>query len=182
MVFAQAIERDGNRDARLIIKSILIIEEFTVKNYPRKFDLEEVFLHMHGAADSYTIMLRFYGGFNGIQDAVTLSKDISLAQEEKVNSKHNYRLKLIIYLSSRLRWDKPDASGYYYIARNILFKHLGLFGKNIPRQNQTLWQAIDQLIGEGLIESAHTIEGNRRASKIAIKLNPQKICLMDSSL
>ena len=98
-----------------------------------------------------------------------------MTQKLGSNAKHDYKMKLLVYLASRMKWDKLQAGQYLTISKQYLFKNLDLLGSNLSRNNQILWRTIEELQQEGYILEALELPGKRKLTKIQFQINPEKI-------
>ena len=99
----------------------------------------------------------------------------SMTQKLGSNAKHDYKMKLLVYLASRMKWDKLQDGQYLTISKQYLFKNLDLLGSNLSRNNQILWRTIEELQQEGFILEALELPGKRKLTKIQFQINPEKI-------
>lgn len=175
LVFAQPLIKGDNIGAKVTIKSVLRIKDFEIDNVPRDFDLAKAADYTYELADAYTISLEFFEGGGRVGDSIRLSKGIDIRQKLGSNAKHDYKMKLLLYLASRMKWDKLENGQYLIISKQYLFKNLDLLGSNLSRNNQILWRTIDELKQEGYILEAQEIPGDKKKAKIQFQIAPDKL-------
>ena len=175
LIFAKSLEEETGRSAEVTIKSVLRVKRYRTDNVPRDFDLSQAASYTYELADEYTVSLEFFEGIH-TGDVVRYPNTISLEQKQGRNAKFDYTTELLVYLGSRLKWDRPDENQYLTISKQYLLKNLGLFGVNKSRNNQILWRTIEELREQGYILEARELPGKRnKMSNIQIQVNPEKI-------
>lgn len=176
LVYAVETQRGDNLEAEVTIKNVLRIQNFKVDNVQRDFNAERAADYSYGAADSYTVNLEFFQTpARGARDYV-LFGNIDMRRKVGNSAQHDYAIKLIIYLASRLKWDSPKDGQYLTISKSHLFKNLDLLGKNTSRNNAIFWRTIDELKENSFILSARELPGKRKSSLLVeFQLNPEKI-------
>ncbi len=142
---------------------------------PRDFDLAKAADYTYELADAYTVALEFFDGPGRTGDYVLFSNSIDMTQKVGSNAKHDYKMKLLVYLTSRMKWDKLQDGQYLTISKQYLFKNLDLLGSNLSRNNQILWRTIEELQQEGYILEALELPGKRKLTNIQFQINPEKI-------
>lgn len=176
LVYAVETQRGDNLEAEVTIKNVLRIQNFKVDNVQRDFNAERAADYSYGAADSYTVNLEFFQTpARGARDYV-LFGNIDMRRKVGNSAQHDYAIKLVIYLASRLKWDSPKDGQYLTISKSHLFKNLDLLGKNTSRNNAIFWRTIDELKENSFILSARELPGKRKSSLLVeFQLNPEKI-------
>lgn len=119
--------------------------------------------------------LEFFDGPGRTGDYVLFSNSLDIQQKLGSNAKNDYKVKLLVYLASRMQWDRPQAGQYLVISKQYLLKNLDLLGSNSSRNNQIFWRTIEELKQEGYILSAQELPGKRKATNIQFQINPEKI-------
>lgn len=175
LVLAKSLREGNKMGAEVIIKSILRIKSYKIENLSRDFDLLKAADYTYELADSYTVSLEFFEGPSRTGDYVLFASEINITQKLGANAKNDYKTKLLVYLTSRLKWDSPQDGQYLTISKQYLFKNLDLLGSNSSRNNQIFWRTVEELRSEGYILGAQELSGKRRA--IEFQINPQKIRL-----
>jgi len=175
LVLAQSLKKGNTTGAKVIVKSILRIRDYEIDKVPRDFDLAKAADYTYELADAYTVALEFFDGPSRTGDYVLFSNNVDMTQKLGSNAKHDYKMKLLVYLASRMKWDKLQAGQYLTISKQYLFKNLDLLGSNLSRNNQILWRTIEELQQEGYILEALELPGKRKLTKIQFQINPEKI-------
>ena len=175
LVLAQSLKKGNTIGARVIIKSVLRIRDYEIDNVPRDFDLAKAADYTYELADAYTVALEFFDGPSRTGDYVLFSNSLDIQQKQGSNAKNDYKVKLLVYLGSRMKWDRLQAGQYLVLSKQYLFKNLDLLGSNLSRNNQILWRIIEELKQEGYILSAQELPGKRKATNIQLQINPEKI-------
>jgi hypothetical protein len=175
LVLAQSLKKGNTTGAKVIVKSILRIRDYEIDKVPRDFDLAKAADYTYELADAYTVALEFFDGPGRTGDYVLFSNSVDITQKVGSNAKHDYKMKLLVYLTSRMKWDKLQDGQYLTISKQYLFKNLDLLSSNLSRNNQILWRTIEELQQEGYILEALDLPGKRKLTKIQFQINPQKI-------
>lgn len=175
LVMAQSLKKGNTIGAKVIVKSVLRIRDYEIDNVPRDFDLTKAADYTYELADAYTLSLEFFEGPNRTGDYVLFSNSIEIQQKLGINAKNNYSMKLLVYLASRMKWDKLQDGQYLSISKQYLFKNLDLLGSNLSRNNQILWRTIEELKHQGYILEAQELPGKRKVTNIQFRINPEKI-------
>ena len=175
LVFAKSLIKGEQLGAKVQIKNILRICGFEIDNVPRDFDLAKAADYTYELADAYTVSLEFFEGPSRTGDYVLFHNQLKAHQKLGVNTKHDYRMKLLIYLASRLKWDRLANGEYLVMSKRYLFKNMDLLGSNKSRNNQILWRTIEQLRDEDYIIEAQELPGKRKMTMIQLRINPEKI-------
>lgn len=177
LVIAQSRKKGEQLGAKVLVKSILRIRDYEIDNVPRDFDLAKAADYTYELADAYTVALEFFEGVNRTDDYVLFDSHIDTQQKLGSNAKRDYRMKLLIYLASRMKWDKLTDGEGLSISKRYLLKNLDLLGSNPSRNNEILWRTIEQLKQEGYILEAHEIPGKRKMTLVQFQINPEKLRL-----
>ena len=175
LVFAQSLRKGDSIGAKVMIKSVLRIKDYEIDNVPRDFDLAKAADYTYELADAYTVSLEFFEGPSRTGDYVLFASDIDITQKLGSNAKNDYKMKLLIYLASRIKWDTPRDGQYLVISKQYLFKNLDLLGSNSSRNNQIFWRTVEELRQEGYILGAQELPGKRRTTSIQFQINPEKL-------
>ncbi|MEW6498743.1 MAG: hypothetical protein AB1589_40520 [Cyanobacteriota bacterium] len=175
LVLAQSLNKGNTMGAKVIVKSILRIRDYEIDKVPRDFDLAKAADYTYELADAYTVALEFFDGPGRTGDYVLLSNSVDMTQKVGSNAKHDYKMKLLVYLASRMKWDKLQEGQYLKISKQYLFKNLDLLGSNLSRNNQILWRTIEELQQERYILEALELPGKRKLTNIQFQINPEKI-------
>ena len=126
-------------------------------------------------ADAYTVALEFFEDASKQNRNVLFSKNIDLKEKLGGNAKRDYKTKLLIYIASRMKWDRLKEGQYLLISKNCLLKNLDLLGSNKSRNNKILWRTIEQLNEDDYIIEAQELTAKSKQAKIQFQINPQKI-------
>lgn len=182
LVFARSLRGNGNKvDALVTVKSILRIKSYMIKNLSRNFDLSEAADYTYQLADRYTVNLEFFDGSEGGEAPILFADAIDIKLKNNPNnSKFEYKVKLLTYLASRLKWDTPKDGQFLVISRSQIFKILSLFGRNSSRNNQIFWRTIEELKIDGYILMAQEVQGKNKVQNIELQINPEKIRMANS--
>jgi hypothetical protein len=174
---AQKIDKEAKPEyTDFVVKKLLTIEEFRVSNGPRQnFDWDKAADYTSELADAYTISLGFFEGLGRTGDYVLFADSIDLRQKNNSNTKHDYRMKLLIYLASRMRWDSLQEGQYLVISKQYLLKNLDLLGKNASRNNAIFWETVEELKNEGYVLEAQELPGKKKGQKIRFQINPEML-------
>ncbi|PSN12811.1 hypothetical protein C7293_18600 [filamentous cyanobacterium CCT1] len=175
LVFAQSLPKGDTLGAKVTIKSVLRIKDYEIDNVPRNFDLAKAADYTYELADAYTISLEFFDGPAGTGDSVLFADSLDIRQRLGGSTQHNYKIKLLTYLASRMRWDKPEDGQYLSISKRYLFKNLDLLGSNASRNNQLFWRTVEELREEGYIVGAQEMPGKQKSTTIQFQINPDKL-------
>jgi len=175
LIFAQSLRKGDSMGAKVTIKSVLRIRGYEVDNVPRDFDLAKAADYTYELADAYTVALEFFDGPSRTGDYVLFANTLDITQKLGSNAKSDYKTKLLVYIASRLKWDKPEDGQYLSISKKYLFKNMDLLGSNSSRNNQIFWRTVDELKQEGYILGAQELPGKRRSALIQFQINPDKL-------
>ncbi|MGP1371777.1 MAG: hypothetical protein ACTS3T_03045 [Almyronema sp.] len=175
LVFAQSLRKGDNIGAKVTIKSVLRIRDYEIDNVPRDFDLAKAADYTYELADAYTLSLEFFEGPGRTGDYVLFANNMDISQRLGSNAKNDYKTKLLVYLASRMKWDRPEDGQYLNISKRYLFKNLDLLGSNSSRNNQIFWRTVEELRQEDYILSAQELPGKKRSATIQFQINPEKL-------
>ncbi len=175
LVFAESLNKGNTMGAKVIVKSVLRIRDYEIDSVPRDFDWAKAADYTYELADAYTIALEFFDGPGRTGDYVLFSNSVDIQQKLGSNAKNNYKMKLLVYLASRMKWDTLTDGQYLLISKQYLFKNLDLLGSNLSRNNQILWRTIEELKQEKYILDAQELLGKRKTINIQFQVNPEKI-------
>ncbi|MGK7949233.1 MAG: hypothetical protein AB4368_10625 [Xenococcaceae cyanobacterium] len=181
LVFARSLQKGEQIGAKVSVKSILRIRDYEIDKVPRNFDLSKAADYTYELADAYTVSLEFFEDTLEQNRHVLFSKNIDLKEKLGGNAKRDYKTKLLIYIASRMKWDKLKDGQYLLISKNCLLKNLDLLGSNKSRNNKILWRTIEQLNQDSYIIEAQELAGKRNQSKIQFQINSQKIKCLNSN-
>jgi len=175
LVFARSQQKGDQIGAKVSVKSILRIRDYEIDKVPRNFDLSKAADYTYELADAYTVALEFFEDASKHNGNVLFSKNINFKEKFGGNAKRDYKTKLLIYIASRMKWDKLRDGQYLLISKNCLLKNLDLLGSNKSRNNKILWRTIEQLNEDNYIVEAQEITIKSRRAKIQFQINSQKI-------
>lgn len=175
LVFAQSLRKGDNLGAKVTIKNVLRIRDYEIDNVPRNFDLAKAADYTYELADAYTISLEFFDGPARTGDYVLFANSLDISQRLGGNTKHDYKTKLLVYLASRMKWDRPEDGQYLSISKRYLFKNLDLLGRNSSRNNQIFWRTVEELREAGYILGAQELPGKKKSATIQFQINPKKL-------
>ena len=176
LILAQSLKKTGNSvGAKVMIKSVLRVKDFEIDNVPRDFNLAKAADYTYELADAYTVSLEFFEGPSRTGDYVLFANSIDISQKLGNNAKNDYKTKLLIYLASRMKWDKLQEGKYLVISKQYLFKNLDLLGSNSSRNNQIFWRTVEELQQDGYILRVQELPGKRKTASVQFQINPEKI-------
>lgn len=175
LILAQSLRKGNSVGAKVMIKSVLRIKDYEIDNVPRDFDLAKAADYTYELADVYTVSLEFFDGPSRTGDYVFFANSIDISQKLGSNAKNDYKTKLLIYLTSRMKWDTLQDGKYLVISKQYLFKNLDLLGSNSSRNNQIFWRTVEELRQEEYIVNVQELPGKRKISSIQFQINSKKI-------
>lgn len=175
LIFAQSLKKNDGAGAKVTVKSVLRIKDYEIDNVPRDFDLVKAADYTYELADAYTVSLEFFEGPSRTGDYVLFTNSIDIKQKLGSNAKSDYKMKLLVYLASRIKWDTLRDGQYLTVSKNYLFKNLDLLGSNSSRNNQIFWRTVEELQEEGYLLAAQELPGKKRTPNVQFQLNPQRI-------
>ncbi|MEL6442359.1 MAG: hypothetical protein AAFQ80_24315 [Cyanobacteria bacterium J06621_8] len=181
LVFARSLQKGEQIGAKVSVKSILRIRDYEIDKVPRNFDLSKAADYTYELADAYTVALEFFEDASKLNRNVLFSKNIDFTEKLGGNAKRDYKTKLLIYIASRMKWDRLKEGRFLLISKNCLLKNLDLLGSNKSRNNKILWRTIEQLNEDDYIIEAQELTAQRKQSKIQFQINSQKIKYFDTS-
>jgi hypothetical protein len=174
LVLAQSLRKGSNLGAKVMVKSVLRIQGYEIDNVPRDFDLVKAADYTYELADEYTISLEFFDGIARSGDYVLFANNnLDIKQKLGSNAKNDYKTKLLVYLASRMKWDKLQ-DGNLTVSKSYLLKNLDLLGSNSSRNNQIFWRTVEELTQEGYILGAQELPGQRKTS-IQFQINAENM-------
>ncbi len=157
LVYAQALKNGNNLGAKIMVKTILRIQDYEIDNVPRDFNLTKAADYTFELADSYTVMLGFLSGLKGKDAHVLFPDSIKILQENGAQPQRDYRTRLLSYITSRMEWESLTDGQYLVISKRYIFKNLDLLGSNVSRNNKIFWDAVEELKKEGYILNAQEL-------------------------
>lgn len=176
LVYAEETQKGENVVAEVTIKNILRIQKFKVDNVQREFDTDKAADYTYASADEYSVNLEFFHTPTPDGGDYVLLGNIDMQRGKGSSAQHDYGLKLLMYLASRLKWDSPKDGQYLTISKRHLFKNLDLFGSNSSRNNSIFWRTVDELREKDFLVSARELPGKRKSSVLVeFQINPAKI-------
>lgn len=150
-------------------------KDYEIDNVPRDFDLAKAADYTYELADAYTVSLEFFEGPGRNGDYVLFASDVDITQKLGSNAKSDYKMKLLVYLASRMKWDTLRDGQYLIISKQYLFKNLDLLGSNSSRNNQIFWRTVEELRQDGYILGAQELPGKKKTMSIQFQINPEKL-------
>lgn len=163
-------------EAEVTIKNVLRIQSFKVDNVQRDFDTEKAADYTYGSADAYTVNLEFFQTPENANGDYVLFGNIDMHQQRVGKSvNHDYGMKLLMYLASRLKWDSPKDGQYLTISKRHLYKNLDLLGSNSSRNGKIFWRTVDELKEKGFLLGGRELPGKKKNSLVEFQINPDKI-------
>jgi len=176
LVYAVETRKGKKVEAEVTIKNVLRIQKFWADDVQRDFDTEKAADYSYGAADRYRVNLEFFRNPDRPDNDYVLFGNIDMQQQVGRSSKHDYGMRLLVYLSSRLKWDAPKDGQYLNISKRHLFKNLDLLGSNSSRNSQIFWRTVDELKESRFLVHARELPGKRRSNvMIEFQINADKI-------
>jgi hypothetical protein len=175
LLYAEELRRGDTPGAKVKIKNILRVKEFEVDNVPRDLELEKAADFTFESADAYTVSLGFFEEPTRAGDYVLFGNSIDATQRQGSSAKHNYKIKLLVYLAGRLKWDSPKDGQFLRISKQCLYKNLDLLGRNSARNNEIFWRTVGELKDEDYILGAQELPGKRKTSSVEFQINPEQI-------
>jgi hypothetical protein len=175
LVMAQSLRKGNTMGAKVMIKSVLRIKDYEIDNVPRDFDLTKAADYTYELADAYTVSLEFFDGPSRTGDYVLFANSIDISQSPGANARCDYKTKLLVYLASRMKWDKLQEGNYLAISKQYLLKNLDLLGSNSSRNNHIFWRTVEELKQDGYLLGAQELPGKRKAATVQFHINPEKM-------
>ncbi len=171
LVYPQSIAL-GKTEAtnrRVEVRSLLKIVDF-VPERGTGFDLFRAADLSYEMAESYTVELSCSGA---ARDRILFPQKMDLSQRLGGNAKNDYRMRLLIYLASRVAWGTISDGQYMILSKQGLFNHLDLLGSNGSRNNQIFWRTIELLKQEKFLISAQELPGKSKLNSVQFQINPE---------
>jgi hypothetical protein len=153
------------------IRGILRIKGHQVSGRGDGFDLWKAADYSYELADRYTVALEFMEGIQKTGDCLWFGGAIDLTQQLGSNAKNDSQMRLLIYLASRLKWDRPQDREYLILSKPSLFRALDLLGTNSSRNNQIFWRTVEALKQIGYLVNAQELPG-KQINSIQFQINP----------
>ncbi len=177
LVYAVETRKGDKVEAEVTIKNVLRIQKFWADDVKRDFDTEKAADYSYGAADRYRVNLEFFQNPDRADsDYVLFGNNIDMQQQVGKSSKHDYGMRLLVYLASRLKWDSPKDGQYLNISKRHLYKNLDLLGRNSSRNGQIFWRTVDELKESCFLVNARELPGKRKSNvMIEFQINADKI-------
>lgn len=160
---------DGH-DRSVEIRPILKILAFVPERRGSGFDLFHAADFTYEMADRYTVRLNL---FDSDRAALYVPAQLDLSQRLGGNAKNDYRMRLLVYLASRISWGALSDGQYMILSKQLLFKNLDLLGTNGSRNNQIFWRTIEVLKHEKCLINAQELPGKQKMNSIQFQINSQ---------
>ena len=179
LVYPRAIvlgKAAGERASRKVeVRSLLKIVDFVPERSASGFDLFRAADMSFEMAESYTVELSCMSGLRdgASPDRVLFPRAMDLSQRLGSNAKNDYRMRLLIYLASRVAWGRLSDGQYMILPKQGLFNSLDLLGSNSSRNNQIFWRTIEGLKQEKFIMSAQELPGKSKMNSVQFQVNPE---------
>jgi hypothetical protein len=168
LVYPQSIV-EGKMEAtkrKVEVRSLLKIVDF-VPERGTGFDLFRAADLSYEMAESYSVELSCRGAAK-----ILFPSSIDLSQRLGGNAKNDYRMRLLIYLASRVAWGTISDGQYMILSKQGLFNNLDLLGSNSSRNNQIFWRTIELLKQEKFLISAQELPGKSKLNSVQFQINP----------
>ena len=176
LVYAVETRNGEKLEAEVTIKNVLRIQKFWADDVQRDFDTERAADYSYGAADRYRVNLEFFQNPDRADSDYVLFGNIDMQQQVGKSASHDYGMRLLVYLASRLKWDSPKDGQYLNISKRHLYKNLDLLGSNSSRNGKIFWRTVDELKESHFLINARELPGKRKSSvMIEFQINPDKI-------
>jgi hypothetical protein len=153
------------------VRSLLKIVDFVPERSASGFDLFRAADMSFEMAERYTVELICRR--DGATSRVLFPKTVDLSQRLGGNAKNDYRMRLLIYLASRVAWGLLSDGQYMILSKQGLFNNLDLLGSNSSRNNQIFWRTIEGLKQEKFIMSAQELPGKSKMNSVQFQVNPE---------
>jgi hypothetical protein len=153
------------------VRSILKIVDFVPERSASGFDLFRAADMSFEMAERYTVDLNCRR--DGATSRILFPKTVDLSQRLGGNAKNDYRMRLLIYLASRVAWGLLSDGQYMILSKQGLFNNLDLLGSNSSRNNQIFWRTIEGLKQEKFIMSAQELPGKSKMNSVQFQVNPE---------
>ncbi len=157
------------------VRSLLKIVDFVPERSASGFDLFRAADTSFEMAERYRVELNCMSGLrNGAtNDRVLFPRAMDLSQRLGSNAKNDYRMRLLIYLASRVAWGRLSDGQYMILSKQGLFNSLDLLGSNSSRNNQIFWRTIEGLKQEKFIMGAQELPGKSKMNSVQFQVNPE---------
>lgn len=160
------------------VRSLLKIVDFVPERSDSGFDLFRAADLSYEMAERYTVVLSCEGSAReNLQVAgshrILFPQAIDLSQRLGGNAKNDYRMRLLIYLASRMAWGTISDGQYMILSKQTMFKYLDLLGSNSSRNNQIFWRTIELLKQEKFLLSAQELPGKSKLNSVQFQINPE---------
>ncbi len=172
LVYPRSVTIGNFSDAqnrRVEVRSVLKILEAVPERSGSGFDMFRAADQTYEMADRYRVRLNFWDD----RSMLRLPGAMNLSQRLGGNAKNDYRMRLLIYLASRMSWDVLSDGQYMILSKALLFKNLDLLGTNGSRNNQIFWRTIEGLKQEKFLINAQELPGKQKMNSIQFQINPQ---------
>ena len=156
-------------DRSVEIRPILKILAFVPERRGSGFDLFHAADFTYEMADRYTVRLNLVDPLH----VLYLPAQLDLSQRLGGNAKNDYRMRLLVYLASRISWGALSDGQYMILSKQLLFKNLDLLGTNGSRNNQIFWRIIEGLKHEKCLINAQELPGKQKMNSIQFQINSQ---------
>ena len=170
-------------DRSVEIRPILKILASVPERRGSGFDLFHAADFTYEMADRYTIRLNLFDPVHASAHGssihgssvhkLCLPAQLDLSQRLGGNAKNDYRMRLLVYLASRISWGALSDGQYMILSKQLLFKNLDLLGTNGSRNNQIFWRTIEILKHEKCLINAQELPGKQRMNSIQFQINSQ---------
>ena len=154
----------GNRTVE--VRSVLKILDAVPERSSGSFDIFRAADFTYEMADRYTLQLNFFD-----REMLSVLANFDLSQRLGGNAKNDYRMRLMMYLASRVAWGNLSDGQYLILSKALLFKNLDLLGSNSSRNNQIFWRTIEQLKQDHILVSAQELPGRDRLNSIQFQID-----------
>ena len=175
LVYPRAImlgKAGGESASRKVeVRSLLKIVDFVPERSASGFDLFRAADMSFEMAERYTVDLNCRR--DGATSRILFPNTVDLSQRLGGNAKNDYRMRLLIYLASRVAWGLLSDGQYMILSKQGLFNNLDLLGSNSSRNNQIFWRTIEGLKQEKFIMSAQELPGKSKMNSVQIQVNPE---------
>ncbi len=161
---------------------MLRIQKFKIDSVQRDFETEKAADYTYGAADAYVVNLGFFQTPARADGDYVLFGNIDMRRQVGNSIQHDYGMKLLMYLASRLRWDSPKDGQYLTISKRHLYKNLDLLGSNSSRNNKIFWRTVEELKEKNFLIDGRELPGKRKSNAlIEFQINSEKIQVHEDS-
>ncbi|MEB3292942.1 MAG: hypothetical protein VKJ24_07265 [Synechococcales bacterium] len=165
----------SNSNNKVEIQTMLTIQACKAEGGQQKFDMLQAADYTYELAESYSIQLNFWDGLGRNRDYILFPNSLDISQRLGSNAKNDFRMRLLVYLASRIKLDAPQDGQYLIVSKQFLFKTLDLLGTNSSRNNQIFWRTVEELKAAGYLIGAQELPGKRKFNSIQFQVNPEKL-------